>query len=52
MVLYVILLVFALVFAICAGSIAEPWRWRLLCYSVACLAAALLFEKAGPLLVR
>lgn len=47
-----ILLVFALVLASIAGFLDDPnpWRGRLLCFAVACLAGAFLFEKAIPLL--
>jgi hypothetical protein len=54
MALSIILLVFSLVLSALAGvgpfDDPNPWRGRLLCYAVACLAAALLFEKAAPLL--
>jgi hypothetical protein len=54
MVLSLILLVFALVMFIVAGFVAvpEPWHNRLVCFGLACLAGAMLFEKAGPLLAR
>jgi hypothetical protein len=49
--LYALLLMFALVLAVIAGNVnpVDPWRGRLLCFSVACIAAAELV-KAIPLL--
>lgn len=54
MVLSLVLLVFALVLFTVAGFVAvpDPWHNRLICFGLACLAAAMLFEKAGPLLAR
>lgn len=48
----VFLLMFAVVFFIVCGfaPIGEPWRNRLLCLGWAFLAAAMLFERAAPLL--
>ena len=41
MVLSLILLMFALVFFVIAAlAPAEPWRWRLLCFGLACIAGA------------
>lgn len=50
--LYIILLVFAFVLFVLAGAIrpeAEPWRGRLVCFGLACLALAMLVAKV-PLL--
>lgn len=51
--LSMILLVFALVLAAIAGFLDDPnpWRGRLLCFSVACIAGAFLFDKA-PLVFK
>jgi len=50
--LSLILLVFALVLFVCAGVInaAEPWRGKLLCFGLACLAGAEIVNRAVPLL--
>jgi hypothetical protein len=50
--LSLILLVFALVLFIIAGLVnpVDPWRGRLLCFGLACLAGADLVRSAGPLL--
>lgn len=51
--LSLILLVFALVLFVVSGILnpaVEPWRTRICCFGLACLAAAFLFEKAVPLL--
>lgn len=49
-----ILLVFAFVLAVLAGSLnpapAPPWPWRLLCYSLACWFLADLVVRGGTLL--
>ena len=52
--LSLILFVFALVLFTVAGLVnpAEPWRDRLVCYGLACLAGAFLVEKGAPLLGR
>ena len=42
-------LMFALVFFVIAAlAPAEPWRWRLLCFGLACLAGAFLLAGAFP----
>ncbi len=50
--LSLILLVFALVLFLIAGFVSpvEPWRGRLLCFGLACLAASELAAR-GPLLL-
>jgi hypothetical protein len=43
-----ILLVFAFVLAVVAGMwAAEPWRWRMLCFALACYFLADLVRGAG-----
>jgi len=51
--LSVILLVFALVLAILAGSLnpPEPWRGRLLCFALACFFAAEILRNV-PVVTR
>ena len=50
--LSLILLVFALVLFIIAGFVnpVDPWRGKLLCFGLACLAGAELVSRAAPLL--
>jgi len=50
--LSLILLVFALVLFAVAGLVnpAEPWRGKLLCFGLACLAGAEIVRSASPLL--
>jgi hypothetical protein len=46
----IILLVFALVLFVLSGFLnaaVEPWRWRLACLGLACLAGAELVLRAG-----
>lgn len=52
--LILILLIFALVCFIVAGfvGVPEPWHNRLVCFGLACIAGAMLLERAGPLLAR
>ncbi len=53
MVLSMVLFMFALVlFIVASAPVPDPWHNRLICWGLACLAAALLFEKAGPVLTR
>ena len=54
MAISLVLLVFALVLFTIAGAInqPDPWRGKLLCFGLACMAAAFVFEKAGALLAR
>ncbi len=50
--LSLILLVFALVLAVIAGALnqPDPWRGRLLCFAIACMAGAEIVNRAAPLL--
>ncbi len=49
--LSLILLVFALVLFVVAGlTAAEPWRGKLLCFGLACLAGAEIVARGAPLL--
>lgn len=51
--LSLILLVFALVLFLLAGaanSPADPWRTRLVCFGLACIAGAEIVSRAGPIL--
>jgi hypothetical protein len=52
--LSLILMVFALVLFVVAGLInpPDPWRGRLMCFGLACMAGAEIVGRGAPLLTR